>query len=114
VCSSDLRFVDEIREYGRRAARLKEIFLRHGFRIVYDRDLDEPLADGFYFTVAYPGMTGGQLMEELIYYGISAIALTTTGSRQQGLRACTSFIRPNQYDLLDRRLALFRANHPNA
>ncbi|MDR2681170.1 MAG: pyridoxal phosphate-dependent aminotransferase [Tannerella sp.] len=105
-------FVDEIKEYGRRAARLKEIFVKHGFRIVYDHDLDEPVADGFYFTVAYPGMTGGELMEELIYYGISAISLSTTGSQQQGLRACTSFIKPNQYDLLDERLALFKKNNP--
>jgi aspartate/methionine/tyrosine aminotransferase len=104
-------FVGEIKAYGYRAARLKQIFLRHGFRIVYDLDLDEPVADGFYFTIAYPGMTGGRLMEELIYYGISAISLTTTGSRQEGLRACTSFIKPHQYDLLDERLQLFEAHH---
>jgi aspartate/methionine/tyrosine aminotransferase len=105
-------FVDEIKEYGKRAARLKEIFVRHGFHIVYDHDLDVPIADGFYFTISYPGMSGGELMEELIYYGISAISLSTTGSRQQGLRACTSFIKPNQYDLLNERLALFKKNNP--
>ncbi|MDR1114877.1 MAG: pyridoxal phosphate-dependent aminotransferase [Tannerella sp.] len=105
-------FVDEIKEYGKRAARLKEIFVKHGFHIVYDHDLDVPIADGFYFTISYPGMTGGELMEELIYYGISAISLSTTGSQQQGLRACTSFIKPNQYDLLDERLALFKKNNP--
>lgn len=104
-------FVSEIKEYGLRAARLKEIFLRHGFKIVYDLDLNEPIADGFYFTIAYPGMTGSQLMEELIYYGISAISLSTTDSNQEGLRACTSFIKPHQYDLLDRRLTLFEENH---
>ena len=49
-------------------------------------------------------MTGGQLMEELVYYGVSAISLSTTGSNQQGLRACTSFIKDHQYDLLDERL----------
>jgi hypothetical protein len=100
-------FVSEVKEYGRRAARLKEIFKKHGFYIVYDHDLDQPLADGFYFTVAYPNMTSGQLMEELVYYGISAISLETVGSNQQGLRICTSFVKPHQYDLLDRRLALF-------
>ncbi|MDD4516630.1 pyridoxal phosphate-dependent aminotransferase [Massilibacteroides sp.] len=105
-------FVSETKEYGRRAKKLKEIFLRHGFKIVYDLDLDEPIADGFYFTIAYPGMTGGRLMEELIYYGVSAISLETTGSRQQGLRACTSFIKENQYQLLDERLALFSLNNP--
>ena len=105
-------FVEEVKEYGRRAEKLKSIFIRHGFRIVYDLDLDEPIADGFYFTIAYPGMTGGGLMEELMYYGISAISLSTTGSQQQGLRACTSFIKSNQYDLLEERLTLFEQNNP--
>ena len=104
-------FISEVKEYGRRAARLKQLFLQHGFRIVYDRDLDEAIADGFYFTIAYPGMTGGQLMEELIYYGISAISLSTTGSNQEGLRACTSFIKPHQYELLEERLKLFEMHH---
>ena len=103
-------FVEETKEYGRRAEKLKAIFQKYGFKIVYDMDLDEPVADGFYFTIAYPGMTGGELMEELMYYGISAISLSTTGSRQQGLRACTSFIKPNQYELLEERLALFEKN----
>ena len=105
-------FVSEIKEYGRRAKRLKEIFLHHGFGIVYDKDLDEPIADGFYFTISYPGMTGGELMKELIYYGVSAISLATTGSNQQGLRACTSFIKDHQYDLLEQRLEIFAANNP--
>jgi aspartate/methionine/tyrosine aminotransferase len=105
-------FVEEIKEYGKRAARLKDIFKKHGFEIVYDQDLDDPIADGFYFTIAYPGMTGGELMEELMFYGISAISLSTTGSRQQGLRACTSFIKPHQYDLLEERLTLFEKNNP--
>ena len=104
-------FVNEVKEYGRRAEKLKAIFLNHGFRIVYDRDLDEPIADGFYFTIAYPGMTGGELMEEFMYYGISAISLSTTGSQQQGVRACTSFIKANQYELLDERLTFFEKNN---
>lgn len=104
-------FVSEIREYGRRAEKLKKIFISHGFRIVYDHDLDKPIADGFYFTITYPGMTGGELMKELMYYGVSAISLSTTGSKQEGLRACTSFIKDNQYALLDERLKLFEENH---
>jgi len=107
-------FIEEVKEYGRRAEKLKSIFKKHGFRIVYDLDLDEPIADGFYFTIAYPGMTGGELMEELMFYGISAISLSTTGSRQQGVRACTSFIKPNQYGLLEERLRIFEKNNPPA
>lgn len=112
AADGEYNFLKEVKEYGRRAARLKEIFLRHGFRIVYDSDMGEPVADGFYFTITYPGMSGGELSRELMYYGVSAISLVTTGSCQQGLRACTSFIQPNQYDLLDKRMRLFAANHP--
>ncbi len=105
-------FRSEVAEYGRRAHRLKEIFCRHGFRVVYDTDLGEPIADGFYFTIGYPGMTSGQLAHELMYYGVSAICLITTGSHQEGLRVCTSFIRDNQYELLDERMAVFAENNP--
>ena len=98
-------------EYGRRAHLLKEIFLRHNFYIVYDKDLDQPIADGFYFTVGYPGLNSGQLVSELLYYGVSAICLTNTGSDQQGIRVCTSFIRDNQYKELDERMAIFAENH---
>ena len=91
--------------------KIKKDLYRLWFPDLYDHDLDEPIADGFYFTIAYPGMTGGELMEELIYYGVSAISLSTTGSNQEGLRACTSFIKPHQYALLEERLKLFKENH---
>jgi aspartate/methionine/tyrosine aminotransferase len=105
-------FVEEVKEYGKRAKRLKEIFCNNGFYIVYDKDLGEDIADGFYFTIGYPGMTGGELMKELIYFGVSAISLETTGSNQKGLRACTSFIKDHQYDLLNERMKQFRLSHP--
>jgi aspartate/methionine/tyrosine aminotransferase len=107
-------FLNEVRVYGERARRLKEIFLRHNFYLVYERDLDSPVADGFYFTIGYPGMTGDALALELMYYGVSAIPLNTTGSEQEGLRACTSFIGDHQYEALDERMALFAAQHPIA
>lgn len=103
----EFRFLDEVKEYGIRAKKLKNIFTKYGFTIVYDKDLDEDIADGFYFTIGYPGMTGGDLVKALIPYGVSAISLTTTGSEQEGLRACTSFIKAHQYDLLEERLKLF-------
>lgn len=104
-------FRNEIKVYGERAHKLKEIFCRHGFYIVYDKDLDQPIADGFYFTIGYPGMTSGELAHELMYYGVSAICLVTTGSHQEGLRVCTSFIRDNQYELLEDRLRIWEENH---
>ena len=105
-------FRREISVYGERAHKLKEIFCRHGFYVVYDKDLDEPIADGFYFTIGYPGMTSGQLAHELMYYGVSAICLVTCGSEQEGLRVCTSFIENHQYQQLEERMAIFEANHP--
>ncbi len=111
AADGEYAFLDEVREYGRRAARLKEIFLRHGFKLVYDSDMGDPVADGFYFTISREGMSGGELARELMYYGVSAIPLGTTGSHQQGLRICTSFIAPHQYAQLDERMALFAENH---
>ncbi len=112
ACDGSFNFREEVMEYGRRAHRLKEIFCRHGFHIVYDTDLDQPIADGFYFTIGYKNMTSGQLAHELMYYGVSAICLITTGSEQEGLRVCTSFIEPHQYDLLDERMKIFQQNNP--
>ena len=105
-------FRDDVIVYGERAHKLKEIFTRHGFRIVYGMDGDKPIADGFYFTIGYGNMTSGQLARELRYYGVSAICLATTGSWQEGLRVCTSFIQDHQYAILDERMAIFAENNP--
>lgn len=105
-------FLKDVSIYGERAHKLKEIFIRHGFHLVYDKDLDQPVADGFYFTIGYPGMKGCELIKELMYYGVSAISLDTTGSKQEGLRACTSFIKDHQYDQLEERMQLFEKNNP--
>jgi aspartate/methionine/tyrosine aminotransferase len=105
-------FREEIKVYGKRAHLLKQIFCKHGFYVVYDKDLDQDIADGFYFTIGYPGMTSGELAHELMYYGVSAICLITTGSQQEGLRVCTSFIEDHQYDQLEERMAIFETNNP--
>ena len=106
-------YINEVRVYGEKAAIMKSVFQKEGFRIVYDRDMDEPLADGFYFTISYPGFEGSQLAEELLYYGISAISLGITGSsRKEGIRACVSQVRNDQFSLLEARLKRFKENHP--
>ena len=112
ACDGEFDFRKETSVYGERAHKLKEIFCRHNFYIVYDKDMGEPIADGFYFTIGYPGMTSGELAHELMYYGVSAICLVTTGSHQEGLRVCTSFINDNQYDLLEERMKIFEENNP--
>ena len=109
----EFNFVDQTREYGEKAKIMKRLFTENGFEIVYNMDEDKPLADGFYFTIAYPGLSGEQLIEELLYYGVSAIALSTTGSeRTEGLRACVSQVSRDQFPALEERLKAFNANHP--
>ncbi|MEI6123717.1 MAG: pyridoxal phosphate-dependent aminotransferase [Bacteroidota bacterium] len=106
-------FVNDVKDYGEKAKIMKKMFLDNGFHLVYDMDENEPLADGFYFTFSYPGFTGEQLLEELIYYGISAISLAITGSsRTEGMRACVSLVLREQFGDLETRLKKFHENHP--
>ena len=109
--SGEINFVEDVREYERRASRMKKIFTDNGFTIVYDRDVTQQVGDGFFFTLGYPGMTGGELLLELMYYGVSSISLSTTGSEQQGVRACTSRMREALYPVLEERMKAFRKDH---
>ncbi len=105
-------FVEAVKEYGEKAKIMKKIFTDNGFTIVYDKDEDLPLADGFYFTIAYPGMSGEELIEKFVYYGISAISLAITGSeRHEGLRACVSLVSYDQFPDLQYRLKQFHEHH---
>jgi aspartate/methionine/tyrosine aminotransferase len=106
------RFIEEVKEYGEKAKIMKELFINNGFKITYDTDIDEPIADGFFFTISYPGLTGKELLEELLLYGISAISLDITGSnRNDGLRACVSHVSRDQFGELGLRLVSFRKDH---
>lgn len=112
AADGELDFVTAAAEYARRASVTKKLFRENGFHIVYDMDGDEPVSDGFFYTVGYGGLSGGELMGELIRYGIATIALSTTGSRQDGVRICVSQLnRPEQFELLEERLRLFAADH---
>jgi len=105
-------FLDEVKIYADKAHIMKRMFLENGFQLVYDKDEDKPLADGFYFTISYPGLSGEELIKEFLYYGISAISLIITGSeRTEGLRACVSLIKMEQLPVLEERLKCFKANH---
>jgi len=110
-CDGRINFVEDTREYERRAHRMKEIFCRHGFHIVYSRDVTQDVGDGFFFTVGYGNMSGSELAVELMYYGVSAISLTTTGSGQGGVRACVSRMKEDQYEILDERMKAFNEDH---
>jgi aspartate/methionine/tyrosine aminotransferase len=109
----EFNFVSQVRQYGDKAKIMKKLFTDYGFKIVYDKDMAVPIADGFYFTLSYPGFSGVDLVEELLYYGISAISLDITGSeRSEGLRACVSQVSVAQFPDLEIRLKAFRDNHP--
>ena len=107
-----LDFVEDTREYSVRAEKMKKIFTDNGFHIVYDHDVTQEVGDGFFFTIGYGDMTGGELLRELLYYGVSSISLSTTGSKQQGVRACTSRMRNELYDVLEERMKAFNEDHP--
>jgi aspartate/methionine/tyrosine aminotransferase len=105
-------FVEVVKEYGEKAAIMKKLFLKNGFTLVYDQDDGVPIADGFYFTIAYPGIEGQELLKRLIHYGISAISLSITGSeRAEGLRACVSLVGRDQFPDLEARLKQFHEDH---
>ena len=61
VNDGEYKYRDDIIEYGEKASIMKKLFTENGFEITYDKDLDEPIADGFYFTISYPGMTAAKL-----------------------------------------------------
>ena len=111
-CEGAIDFVEDTRVYERHARRMKQIFCDNGFRVVYDHDVTLPVGDGFFFTLGYGDLSGGELLRELLHYGVSAISLSTTGSLQQGGRGCTSRMRDDLYPLLEERMRAFREDHP--
>ena len=107
-----INFVEDTREYAIRAEKMKDIFTRNGFHIVYDQDVTQAVGDGFFFTIGYGNLQGGELLKELLYYGVSSINLSTTGSGQQGVRACTSRMKNELYPVMEERMKAFHQDHP--
>jgi len=113
VNDGTFNFRNDVIEYGKKAHIMKNLFLQNGFKIVYDKDLEDPIADGFYFTYSYPNFSGEELLKEMLYYGISAISLSITGSEKtEGMRACVSLVQRSQFPALESRLKCFFENHP--
>lgn len=107
-------FVGEVREYARRAAKAKSLFRKHGFNLVYDKDLGEEVSDGFFFTIGFNGMPGSQILTGLLRCGICAITLSSTRSTREGIRVCVSMLNKDEdFERLDHRLGLFAelSNH---
>lgn len=107
-----LDFVEECSDYSRRSNRAKKAFTDNGFEILYSHDGQNPIADGFFFTVSYKDMAGGELQKELMRYGISTISLKSTGSQQQGLRVCVPMLTDEAcFERLEERLRKFNETH---
>ncbi|MBQ0006506.1 MAG: pyridoxal phosphate-dependent aminotransferase [Alistipes sp.] len=111
ACEGKIDFLQDVKIYSERATAMKRIFCDNGFHIVYDYDVTEPVGDGFFFSLGYGNMSGGELVSELIHYGISSISLDITGSGQQGIRACTSRMREELFPILEERVRLFNMDH---
>ncbi|MDE6450958.1 MAG: pyridoxal phosphate-dependent aminotransferase [Odoribacter sp.] len=107
----ELNILSDAKEYGKRAEIMKNLYRKAGFQIVYDKDGTEDVADGFYFTIMYPGMSGAELAKELLHYGISSITLKGCGSNREGLRACVSQIGLDQMATLEERIKCFEKDH---
>ena len=110
-CEGKINFVEDTREYERRAAKMKKIFTDNGFHVVYDHDVTQHVGDGFFFTIGYKDMSGGELLKELLFYGVSCISLSTTGSLQNGVRGCTSRMRDELYPVMEERMKQFDLDH---
>ena len=114
VNDGEYNFVEGVKPYAEKANVMKRLFFENGFKLVYDKDEDQPISDGFYFTLSYPGMDGNTLMKEMLYHGISAISLKITGSdRHEGVRACVSQVKPEQFEDLEQRLKEFNLKNKN-
>ena len=101
-------FVKELRNYGMRAHRSRKIFDANGFHLVYDKDMEQTISDGFFYTVEYKNLSNRELLENLLRCGIIAIPLNTTGSGQCGIRVCVSRLNSDEdFERLENNLKLF-------
>jgi aspartate/methionine/tyrosine aminotransferase len=101
-------FLEQVKIYGERAVEMKKLFLDNGFQILYDKDGDVELADGFYFTVTYPGLDDEEIMRRFFRCGLGTISLAIMGSKgKAGVRISTSKVDKQQFGLLNERLGYY-------
>ncbi len=104
TCKGEYDYLSKVRTYGVRANKAKNIFLSNGFKLLYDKDLEEPIADGFYFTIKRKGLTGGELLHAMLLFGMSGIPMRPTGTKREGVRICVSLVPEEQYGELENRI----------
>jgi aspartate/methionine/tyrosine aminotransferase len=106
--SGNFKFLEKVKIYGEKAAEMKKIFLENGFKILYDKDGEEDLADGFFFTITRPGMEQEELSRRFFRCGLGTISLSIMGCREKtGVRISSSKIDTSQFGLLNERLKIF-------
>jgi len=77
--------------------------------LLYAKDLEKPIADGFYFTIKRENLTGGDLLHAMLLFGMSGIPMRTTGTKREGVRICVSLVPMEQYNELERRVKALNA-----
>lgn len=112
AAAGELNFIDHCREYARKAEKAKKAFIDNGFRLIYEFDGDQPISDGFFFTVGYGDLDAKDLQLELLRYGVASISLVSAGSEQPGVRICVSMIKDEkEFDRLNELLKKFNEDH---
>lgn len=112
MLSGDWNPLIEARAYEQRAIKLKAALLENGFELLYSKDGEKPIADGFYFAFGHPAYPERGLAEALIKFGISATPLTDAGAEHtQGLRACVGLMTDDDLHRIRGRLAAFAEAH---
>ncbi|MCH5225408.1 MAG: pyridoxal phosphate-dependent aminotransferase [Muribaculaceae bacterium] len=107
-----LPFIAHTKEYGRRGGRMRQIFEDNGFHLVYAKDGEDEISDGFFFTVGYGNLTSEELQKELMRFGVCTIPLPSTGSTKDGVRVCVSMMTDEKhFDTLGKRLKRFHETH---
>lgn len=93
--------------YLSRAERLKSLLQENGFYLVYENA--EQDQGGFYVSFAYPGLTEMQLLQSLLYIGVTVLPLSIFGSQRiDGVRACVGRLSEQKLTLLSERLPQFK------
>ncbi|MFH1276541.1 MAG: aminotransferase class I/II-fold pyridoxal phosphate-dependent enzyme [Candidatus Woesearchaeota archaeon] len=109
--SGELRdYIIEVkREYGMRIQRAVEMFERSGFELAYEIPRSEQgMGAAMYFTVEHPHYQhGGELLKDLLCFGIGVSPVAPCGGKKNSLRFSISDVDSNALDLLDRRLGNF-------
>jgi aspartate/methionine/tyrosine aminotransferase len=102
-------FLEPVKIYGERSKIMKQLFFENGFQILYDKDGPVQIANGFYFTVTYPGLDQEELSRRFLRCGLGTISLSIMGSKKPGARISSSKVENNQFNILNDRLLTFNS-----